>query len=253
MLKKKIIALSLLFTLCVGLTACTNNSTEVDNTESSISTEVGSTVSEMVENVDLNVPAEPVEGPEVLPMPEVDTETILIDSEMVEGTEIIGDDEFILEEDMFTDELIESAVTSVKDTLKEDYYPNMFITADLVEGIYGLTPDMYDSYFGEMPMISVNVDFLMAVKAKEGMVETVQEKLTAYVDGLKNDMMQYPMNKAALPAATVVTHGNYVFAVATFGNTAGVAEYGDEAILDYATVNVTKALEAIDKAFLYVE
>ena len=148
--------------------------------------------------------------------------------------------------DTNTDEVLTDVFASVREGLGMDYFPNMEITPDLLEMVYGITSDMYDAVYGEMPMVSANVDVLLGVKASEGMKVHVEDALNNYVKTLKEDTMQYPSNLAKIPATTVVSRGDYVFVVATFGDTVAVEPDGDEAILKVAQKNVDKAIEIIN-------
>lgn len=98
----------------------------------------------------------------------------------------------------------------VVDTLGENYWPNMQVDAEMLEMTYGITPDMYDDYLAEMPMISTNVDTLLIVKAKEDKVAEVEAALNAYRDTLVEDTMQYPQNLGKIQASRIQTYGNFV-------------------------------------------
>lgn len=100
--------------------------------------------------------------------------------------------------------------TLVVDTLGEDYWPNTPIDPELLEAIYGITPDMYDDYMGEMPMISTNVDTLLIVKAKDDKVDAVEKAMNDYRDMLVADTFQYPMNLGKIQASRIQRYGNYV-------------------------------------------
>lgn len=121
--------------------------------------------------------------------------------------------------------------TAVTDALGENYWPNMPVMPDMLEMMLGVTPDMYDDYFAEMPMISVNVDTLIVIKAKEGQQEAVEEALNAYRDTNVNDTMQYPMNVGKIQASRVERVGNYICFVQLGADTMTEAESGDEAVI----------------------
>ena len=99
---------------------------------------------------------------------------------------------------------------TVVDALGENYWPNMPMDASYLEGMYGITADMYDDFLGEIPMISTNVDTLLIIKAKDGKVEAVEEALNAYRDMLVSDTMQYPTNLGKIQASRIQSFGNYV-------------------------------------------
>lgn len=115
--------------------------------------------------------------------------------------------------------------------LGENYWPNMPIPADFLEGTYGITSDMYDDYLAEMPMISTNVDTLLIIKAKDGMVESVEKALNTYRDAMVSNTMQYPMNVGKIQASRIETIGNYVCFVQLGADTMTASESGDEAVI----------------------
>lgn len=123
--------------------------------------------------------------------------------------------------------------TAITDKIGENYWPTMALDPEMLESAFGVTPDMYDDYLAEMPMISTNVDTLVIVKAKEGQADAVEEVLTAYRDTLVNDTMQYPMNVGKIQASRVEKIGNYVCFVQLGGDTMGAAEKGDEAVITH--------------------
>ncbi|MBD5526990.1 MAG: DUF4358 domain-containing protein [Lachnospiraceae bacterium] len=97
---------------------------------------------------------------------------------------------------------------AVVDALGENYWPNTQIPAEYLEG-YGLTDDMYTDFWGEMPMISVNVDTIIVIKASEGQMDAVEGVLNSYRDALVSNTMQYPMNIGKIQASQVEVVGDY--------------------------------------------
>lgn len=140
---------------------------------------------------------------------------------------------------------MESIKTAVVETLGENYWPNTPISADILEGTYGITSDMYDDYLAEMPMISVNVDTLLIIKAKDGMVESVEEALNAYREAIVSDTMQYPMNVGKIQASRIETIGNYVCFVQLGADTMTASESGDEAVVAQCQEANELAIEVI--------
>ena len=140
-------------------------------------------------------------------------------------------------------------MTKIRDAvvtaLGENYWPNTQILPEMLEGTYGITPDMYDDYMGESPMISVNVDTLLIIKAKDGKVEAVEEALNAYRDMLVNDTMQYPINLGKIQASRIQRYGNYVCFVQLGADTTAPGENGEEAVIAYCQEQNELALEVI--------
>lgn len=128
------------------------------------------------------------------------------------------------------DEGIASIRDAVMAALGENYWPNTEMPVEFMDA-YGLTADMYDAFFGEMPMISTNVDTLIVIKAKDGQVEAVEGVLNAYRDKLVNDTMQYPMNIGKIQASRVDTFGNYVCFIQLGADVMDAMDLGDEAVI----------------------
>ena len=80
----------------------------------------------------------------------------------------------------------------------------------MLEGTFGIAPDMYVDYMGEMPMISTNVDTLLIIKSNDDKVEEVEKALNTYRDNLIADTMQYPTNLGKIQASRIERIGNYV-------------------------------------------
>lgn len=131
------------------------------------------------------------------------------------------------------------------DTFGENYWPSAEIPEDMLQDICGITSDMYEEYFAEMPMISTNVDTVIIVKAKADQVAAVEEALNAYRDTLVNDTMQYPMNVGKIQASRIETFGQYVCFVQLGADTMAAAENGEEAVIEKCQQDNELALEII--------
>lgn len=134
------------------------------------------------------------------------------------------------------------------EVLGENYWPNTMISADYLED-YGLSAEMYEDFYGELPMISTNVDTVIVVQAKEGQVAAVEEVMNKYRDNLVNDTMQYPMNVGKIQASRIETFGNYVCFVQLGADTTEI--YGEdgneEAVIKHCQEQNELAIEAIGK------
>lgn len=128
-------------------------------------------------------------------------------------------------------EEMEKIRQAVTDTLGEDYWPNTAMTPDTMEKMLGITPDMYEDYFAEVPAINVNVDMLVVVKAVEDKADAVEEALQAYYDNNVNNTMQYPQNVGKIQAARIKRIGNYVIFSQLGADTTEVSEEGDNEVI----------------------
>ena len=136
---------------------------------------------------------------------------------------------------------------AVVDTLGENYWPDTQMDPETLEAFYGITPDMYDDYMAEMPMISTNVDTLLIIKAKDGKVEAVEEALNAYRDVQVSNTMQYPMNVGKVQASRIQKYGNFVCFVQLGADTDTALESGDEAVIAQCQEQNELALEVIGR------
>lgn len=99
---------------------------------------------------------------------------------------------------------VEAAVASA---LGDNYWPTEnFESLESLE----ITKDMYEEFIYRVPMMNTNVDTLIIVKAAEGKVAEVENKLNTFRDNNVNDLMQYPSNLVKIQCSQVVTMGNYV-------------------------------------------
>ncbi len=99
---------------------------------------------------------------------------------------------------------------AVAEELGEDYWANMEIDPAWLTDLYGISEDMYEEFYGQMPMISTNVDTLVVIKAVPEKTEDVENAMVAYRENLVQDTMQYPMNLPKIQASVVRSFGNYV-------------------------------------------
>lgn len=210
---KKLSVLLLIMTMSVSMIACGNNNT--------------------------NESSEAVES------------TPVVESSVEESSVEESVEEVIPEEEMMGETGMSEEMTNIRqavvDAIGENYFPQMPIPAEFLEG-FGLTADMYDEFFGEMPMISTNVDTLIVIKAAEGQLEAVEGVLTAYRENLVSDTMQYPMNLGKIQASEVKTIGNYVCFVQLGGDVMDALEKGDEEVIKHCQAQNAIAIEALEGA-----
>ena len=145
---------------------------------------------------------------------------------------------------------VQELKSAVVDVLGENYWPNMEIDSVTLEQYYGIKPDMYEEYVAECPMISVNVDTLIIVKAKEDKVEAVREAMEAYRERNVTENMQYPMNLGKVQASRMEEYDNYVCFVQLGADTTAAMDKGEEAVVNQCLEENERALDAIEKVLL---
>jgi predicted small lipoprotein YifL len=114
-------------------------------------------------------------------------------------------------------------VNTLKSTLGESYLPNYVMGQEEFNALTGLTSDMYEEFYAEVPMIGTHVDKLFVVRTTD--VPAVKEAFEAYKTAQIEDAMQYPMNKVKVENAVVTSHEDFVFYYILGG-------YNDEIIED---------------------
>lgn len=126
---------------------------------------------------------------------------------------------------------ITTIVNAVKKAYGASYVPDMDYDATDLEEKFGIKKGWYEEAAAQGPMISMNVDTFIIVKAKTGKAANVKKALTAYRQSLIDDTMQYPINKAKIPGSRVDQIGDYVFFTLLGTISQEIEEQGDEAIL----------------------
>ncbi len=135
---------------------------------------------------------------------------------------------------------------AVADEFGDDYVPDMDIDADILDATYGVKPDWYDDFFGQAPMINVNIDTFIAVKAKADKVSDVEKALNDYAEYEKNDAFKYPKDIAKANACRVYTKGDYVFFIMLGAPSDDVENMDDADQLKYYTEQNDRAVKVID-------
>lgn len=135
----------------------------------------------------------------------------------------------------------------IKSSMSFDYYPDMEADAEVLESIFGLTSDMYEDYFCEMPAISVLSDTLLIVKPAEGKEDAVRKALQAHLDYEQNEAMQYPVNAVQAKATTIYESDGYIYYLALFGDVSN-AESDDDQLLSLCQDRTKEIEKIIDEA-----
>ncbi len=223
---KKAVTFVCMMALCMGLVACGKNN---QNAESS--TQQSQTTQESTET----------QGTEATEGTEATQET---EGTATEGTEEVAPEIGV---NGWSQEM-EALKTVVVDKLGENYWPNMPVTPDIMEGLFGITADMYEDYLAEMPMISTNVDTLVIIKPKADKAQAVEDALTAYREAKVNDTMQYPMNVGKIQASTIEKIGDYICFIQLGADTMELSEKGDDAVIKHCQEQNKIAIEQLQAA-----
>ena len=131
----------------------------------------------------------------------------------------------------------------------ENYPAPMEMPADYLEGMYGISPDMYESYAGDMPMIMTNVDTLLVIQPKADRFEEVKTILETYLANKTADdslRFEYPFNIGKVSAARVDVIGDCVVYTQLGGDIFGIYETeGDAAVIEACQETNQTAVDAM--------
>lgn len=172
----------------------------------------------------------------------VDTETGIVDENMEAEEEIIGEE---IETAVTATENVQKAVDLVKEQYDGVYLPNMLLDTEMFESMFGLTSDMYEGFYAEVPMISAQIDTFVVVEPKEGMEDSVFAALEAYRTYQVENALQYPTNALKVPSTRVYSHNGLVYYIAIFGNELPI-DASESEIVTEAQTSVDNIVAIID-------
>lgn len=142
----------------------------------------------------------------------------------------------------------ESIGAAVKAAYGGKYLPDTPMDGEMLRAKFGFEEGSYTEIFAESPMIGTHPDTLVIVKAAEGKLDSVREKLTAYREALINDTMQYPMNLPKIHASQVVVKGDYA-AFILLGEVNENVNSSEEEQARFAEEQVKIGVDAFNKCF----
>ena len=139
---------------------------------------------------------------------------------------------------------------AVKDAYGKDYIPNSKLSKDEVNARYGLKKEWYSGVVAELPMISVNADELVIVKAKDAdSKKKIKNALKQYQKNLMENMHQYPANQLKVQASKVYVKGNYVCFFVLGDIDSKTEQKSDEKVIAAYKKQNEKAVNAIKKLY----
>lgn len=219
-MKKKILLTLLTLSTVASLTACTSN------------TETTEEISEVVsEETSENITSEDITSEEV-----VENSTEIIE----ENTESIENNEEIIENNNPATDM----VTKIKENYTQTYRCNMPIETDTMTNVFGITEDMYEYYYGELPMISNHADMILVVKPTEEKYDEVKTKLEEYKNYQINEAFQYPTNAIRVQATEIYEQDGMIYYIAIFGD-ADETKETEENLLKLSKESVASVIEII--------
>ena len=139
---------------------------------------------------------------------------------------------------------------AVKDAYGKEYIPNSKLSKDEVNVRYGLKKEWYSGVVAELPMISVNADELVIVKAKDAdSKKKIKNALKQYQKNLMENMHQYPANQLKVQASKVYVKGNYVCFFVLGSIDSKTEQKSDEKVIAAYKKQNEKAVNAIKKLY----
>jgi len=88
----------------------------------------------------------------------------------------------------------------------------MDINTEVLTSLYEINAEDVEEVIGKMPMMNVHASMYLVIKAKEGSVDTVKEKVEQYAASQEQMWATYlPEQYALVQARKLGTSGNYVY------------------------------------------
>lgn len=140
----------------------------------------------------------------------------------------------------------EALADAVADELGEAYWADARLAPERLDDWYGISDDMYEEYYGQIPVSSEHVDSLIIVKAESERLEDVQNALDTYREAMIQDTLQEPSNISKIQASMIRTYGDYVCFV-QLGGSLEEAEGDTEKAIETCREMNERALSVIEK------
>lgn len=146
--------------------------------------------------------------------------------------------------------LLNNVYLAVKKAYGDKYTPSVRLDKDEIKSRYGISSSWYKGAIAEVPMISVQADELVIVKAKNASAKKkIKSALLSYQKKLKEDTFQYPANQLKLQASKVYVKGDYVcfFVLGSISNEQSQQE--ESKVIAAYKAETDKAVKAIQKLY----
>ena len=135
----------------------------------------------------------------------------------------------------------------IKSTYGEDYLATMNITDKTqVSEMFGVNEEDIDEFIVDVPMMSAHVDKFVAIKAKLGREQAVENALNAYLATEKENNTNYPANMPKINSAKVTRKGDVVY-LTMLGRMHDNMDASESELMDFAREQVKKATDVIDR------
>ena len=139
---------------------------------------------------------------------------------------------------------------AVKNTYGKNYTPSVRLSKDDANTRYGLKSEWYSGVIAELPMISVNADELVIVKAKNAdSKKKIKSALKKYQKTQIDNTHQYPANQLKLQGSLVYVKGNYVCFFVLGDIDSKTEQLSDEKVIAAYKKQNEKAVNAIKKLY----
>ncbi len=135
----------------------------------------------------------------------------------------------------------------IKSTYGDDYLATMNITDKTqVSEMFGVNEADIDEFIVDIPMMSAHVDKFVAIKAKQGREQAVENALNTYLENEKQNNTNYPVNMPKINSAQVTRKGDVVY-LTMLGRSNDNLEATADELMSFAKEQVKKATDVIDR------
>ena len=109
---------------------------------------------------------------------------------------------------------IETASNILANSVPFSEMATMYITSDLLEGVYGINPQNVANVAGKAPMMNVHASMYIILEAVDGQVDTVKTELEQYATSYEQQWERYlPEQYELVQNRKVGVVGNTVYMI----------------------------------------
>lgn len=181
--------------------------------------------------------------------PPASTDTESSDSvapETGNSPELEPENEFVMPEHYsHLDEEIAEVFVSIQYMDGFIYVPNMPLDEEMLEQMYGISPDLYSAYYGEVPMMSQQADMLLLFRSEN--TAELETALNNLLEEQRANLSQYPATLDKLEVAVVGTFGDYVYLNMLSSYPQNEADYDDSAMKDFYVESIEAVSAEIER------
>lgn len=138
----------------------------------------------------------------------------------------------------------------VENLLGEAYWPEVNLSAEELENLIGIEPDMYVEFLAERQVLDAHIDMLIVIHAKEDYVGEIEQAIETYRSDIIEANRNHPQNLGKAQASRMETIDDYVCFVQLGADTTPYADRGTDAVTAHCLEENERALYVLEQSIL---